>query len=77
VLARGSDRIERKGLERIPVEGDAAFITYQCVAKGGKTFRNTEFFCFDGDRIKCIEVYFGASYQDGVFVRQSETNAEY
>ena len=54
-------------------EGDAAFVTYRCVAKGGKSFRNTEFFSFEGDKIKRIDVYFGATYQDGVFVRQSES----
>jgi hypothetical protein len=52
------------------VEGDEAFVTYRCVAKGGKTFRNTEFFNFEGDRIKRIDVYFGATYQDGAFVKQ-------
>ena len=37
------------------------------------SFRNTEFFSFEGDKIKHIDVYFGATYQDGVFVRQSES----
>ncbi len=27
---------------------------------------------FAGDRIKRIDVYFGATYQDGLFVRQNE-----
>ena len=70
---RNSDWIERHELEKIFVEGDGAFVTYNCVAKGGKNFRNTEFFTFEGDKIKRIDVYFGASYQDGVFVRQSES----
>ena len=70
---RVTDWIERHELERILVEGDAAFVTYRCTAKGGKSFRNTEFFTFEGDRIKRIDVYFGATYQDGVFVRQSES----
>jgi ketosteroid isomerase-like protein len=65
--------IEQHELERILVEGDAAFVTYKCVAKGGKSFRNTEFFTFEGDKIRRIDVYFGATYQDGVFVRQSES----
>jgi DNA polymerase III alpha subunit (gram-positive type) len=43
------------------------------VAKGGKSFRNTEFFSFEGDKIKRIDVYFGATYQNGVFVRQSKS----
>jgi ketosteroid isomerase-like protein len=67
------DWIERHLLERILVEGDEAFVTYRCVARGGKSFRNTEFFSFEGDKIKRIDVYFGATYKDGVFVRQSES----
>ncbi|MDE5453413.1 DUF4440 domain-containing protein [Bradyrhizobium sp. CSA112] len=66
----GSDWIERHELERIFVEGDEAFVTYRCVAKDGKTFRNTEFLVFDGDKVKRIDVYFGAAYQNGVFVKQ-------
>ena len=67
---KNSDWIERQNLERILAEGDGAFVTYQCVAKGGKSFRNTEFFTFAGDKIKRIDVYFGATYERGVFVRQ-------
>ena len=67
---RGSDWIERQELERIFVEGEGAFVTYRCVAKGGKSFRNTEFFTFEGDRIKRIDVYFGATYENGAFVKQ-------
>ena len=70
---RGTDWIERHELERIFVQGDEAFVTYRCVAKGGKSFRNTEFFSFEGDKIKRIDVYFGATYKNGVFVRQSES----
>jgi ketosteroid isomerase-like protein len=70
---RVSDWIERHQIERIFVEGDAAFVTYKCVARSGKNFRNTEFFSFDGDRIKRIDVYFGATYQNGVFIRQKES----
>src|SRR5207302_3141455 len=47
---RVTDWIERHELERIFVEGDGAFVTYKCMAKGGKSFRNTEFFTFEGDR---------------------------
>jgi ketosteroid isomerase-like protein len=65
-----SDWIERHELERIFVEGDEAFVTYRCVAKGGRTFRNTEFFGFEGDKVKRIDVYFGAAYQNGAFVKQ-------
>ena len=67
---KGSDWIERHELERIFVEGDEAFVTYRCVAKGGRTFRNTEFVVFAGDKVKRIDVYFGATYENGVFVKQ-------
>jgi hypothetical protein len=36
--------IERHELEKILVQGDEAFVTYNCVAKGGRNFRNTEVF---------------------------------
>src|SRR3954467_3148440 len=65
---KNSDWIERHELERIFVEGDEAFVTYKCTAKGGKNFRNTEFFVFAEDKVRSIEVYFGAAYQDGEFV---------
>src|ERR1043165_745376 len=54
---RNSDWIERHELERIFVDGDEAFVTYRCVAKGGKAFRNTEFIVFACDKVKRIDVY--------------------
>jgi ketosteroid isomerase-like protein len=69
---RNSDWIERHELEKLVVQGNEAFVTYRCVAKGGKSFRNTECFRFEGDRIKRIDVYFGATYQDGAFVKQPQ-----
>ena len=53
------------------MQGDEAFVTYLCVAKGGKRFRNTEFFVFAGDKVKRIDVYFGAAYENGA-IRQAE-----
>jgi ketosteroid isomerase-like protein len=67
---KGSDWIERHELERIFVQGDEAFVTYRCIAKGGRDFRNTEFFVFEGDKVKRIDVYFGAAYENGAFVKQ-------
>ena len=67
---RGSDWIERHQLEKIIADGDEVFVTYQCVARGGKRFRNTEFFSFRGDKVKRIDVYFGATYENGAFVKQ-------
>jgi len=58
---KDSDWIERHELEKIFVEGDEAFVTYKCMARGGKSFRNTEFFAFAGDKIRRIDVSFGAT----------------
>jgi ketosteroid isomerase-like protein len=69
---RNSDWIERHELEKIFVEGNEAFVTYNCIAKDGKSFRNTEFFTFEGDRVKRIDVYFGATYENGAFVKQRQ-----
>jgi ketosteroid isomerase-like protein len=69
---RNTEWIERHELERIFVEGDEAFVTYKCTAKSGKSFRNTEFFTFEGEKVKRIDVYFGAAYQNGAFVKQNE-----
>jgi ketosteroid isomerase-like protein len=68
---RDSDWIASHELERIFANGDEAFVTYRCVARDGKSFRNTEFFAFDGDKVKRIDVYFGATYQDGKFVKSN------
>jgi ketosteroid isomerase-like protein len=67
---KNADWIDRHELERIFVDGDQAFVTYQCIAKDGKSFRNTEFFVFSGDKVQSIDVYFGAAYQSGLFVPQ-------
>jgi hypothetical protein len=65
-----SARIREQEIERIFAQGNEAFVTYRMVNREGDAFRNTEFFVFAGDRIKSIDVYFGASYRDGVFVKQ-------
>jgi hypothetical protein len=59
--------IKRHELETIIIEGGAAFVTYHCIARDDRSFRNTEFFRFAGDKVQRIDVYFGPSWQDGVF----------
>ena len=63
------DWIERHEMETILAEGNQAFVTYKCVTKAGKSFRNTESFRFEGQKIKRIDVYFGATYENGVFTK--------
>lgn len=65
-----SEQLTGHEIERIFERGDAAFVTYRCGTRDGKEFRNTEFFVFDGDKLKQVHVYFGESYRDGAFVPQ-------
>lgn len=60
--------IARHDIERIFVRGEEAFVTYLCLAIDGRSFRNTEFFAFAGGKVRRIEVYFGAAWQDGRFL---------
>jgi ketosteroid isomerase-like protein len=62
------DASQDQSIESIVVDGDKAFVTYRCATANGKSFRNTEFMTFVGERISSVNVYFGAAYQDGVFV---------
>src|SRR4051812_24931275 len=70
---RASGWIERQEIERILVQGDAAFVSYNCMAKGGRNFRNAELFLFAGDKIRRIDVFFGPTYDHGTFVPAAPT----
>ena len=65
-----SERMLRFDIEQIFERGNEAFVTYKILNNDGREFRNTEFFCFDGDKVRSIDVYFGATHNDGVFVEQ-------
>jgi ketosteroid isomerase-like protein len=65
-----SGHIRENVVEKVFVEGDEAFVLYKCLTQEGREFRNTEFFRFAGDRIRQVDVYFGATYKDGTFVKQ-------
>jgi len=57
--------LERMKVERIFVEGDAAYVTYLATNKSGRAFRNTEYFTFRGGKIASVTVFFGPEYYDG------------
>lgn len=61
-------------IERICEDENAAFVLYRCETVEGRTFRNTELHMFRSDRLRAVEVYFGASYRDGAFVPQEQAN---
>ena len=66
----GNERIRTNEIETLSEDGNDVFVLYKCTVKDGTEFRNTERHSFAGDRIKSIEVYFGASYKGGKFVKQ-------
>jgi ketosteroid isomerase-like protein len=55
-----STHLKEHRIERIAVEADAVFVLYRAVTDDGKRFHNMEFFRFDGDRIRSVNVFFGA-----------------
>ena len=57
-------------VERVVEQGDVAYATYKVTTDDGREFRNTEFMTFDDGRIKHVDVYFGATYKDGLFVKE-------
>ena len=65
-----SERRATNALETIVEHGDDALVQYKCVTTDGKEFRNVEILTFDGERIREVNVYFGAAYKDGKFLKQ-------
>jgi uncharacterized protein YndB with AHSA1/START domain/ketosteroid isomerase-like protein len=55
-----SERMDGFDIERICVEGDRAFVTYEG-RMGNERFRNTEVHTVRGNKIADVEVYFGWS----------------
>ncbi len=68
----GRERIRTNEIEALCENDNDVFVFYKCTLKDGTEFRNTERHTFAGERIKSIEVYFGASYKDGKFVKQKQ-----
>jgi len=67
------DLIQEHIVERIFEQGDEAFALYRCKTTDGKEFHNTEFFTFQGDRLKGVQVFFGAAYRNGRFIQQQQS----
>ncbi|MBV8726594.1 MAG: nuclear transport factor 2 family protein [Candidatus Eremiobacteraeota bacterium] len=65
-----SKHLKTHVIEKILAEHDGAFVMYRASTTDGSEFRNTERFEFDGDQIKSVDVFFGATYKDGRFVKQ-------
>ena len=58
---RQAEYIEHFELESILGRENEAFVKYLCTTTNGTSFRNTEYFRFEGGKIGSVEVYFGGS----------------
>ncbi|MGP8215850.1 MAG: nuclear transport factor 2 family protein [Bacteroidia bacterium] len=54
-----SVNIKRFDIEKLVIEGDDAFVTYNGWTNDGRLFRNTEYFKFKDGKIKENACYFG------------------
>lgn len=57
-------------VEKISEDGNDAFVLYRCETIDGKTFRNIELHRFRSGKLTSVEVFFGPSWKNGVFVSQ-------
>lgn len=55
-----SEHLDKFDIKQIFTQASYAFVRYECQPKGQPKFQNTEFFTFDGDKIKHVDVYFGS-----------------
>jgi ketosteroid isomerase-like protein len=58
-----SENIQSFQIEKLFENGNEAFVRYECEMKAGKKFRNTEWFRFEGGKLKEVQVYFGEETQ--------------
>ncbi len=56
-----SGQIRALHIEQIFAQGDEAFVRYRAEVQDGTRFRNTEFLRIEGDKLKSVDVYFGAN----------------
>jgi ketosteroid isomerase-like protein len=54
-----STNTKKFDLEKIIIDGDGAFVTYNGWTNDGKLFRNTEYFKFNDGKIMSNECFFG------------------
>ena len=57
----GSEQFLTFQIEKLFVQGNEAFVLYQAELKNGTTFRNTEFYKLEGNKIQQVEVFFGSA----------------
>jgi hypothetical protein len=63
------DRIVAFEIEKLIADHGGGFVTYRCTTNDGTAFRNTEYLTVRHGQVANVDVYFGASYRDGKFVK--------
>jgi ketosteroid isomerase-like protein len=66
-----SENIQSSQIEKLFENDNEAFVRYECEMKTGKKFRNTEWFRFEGGKLKEVQVFFGEETQG---VKEEETD---
>ncbi len=56
-----SEQFRSHRIKQLFAQGNEAFVRYQAELKDGTTFRNTEYVRIEGNKIKEVDVYFGAN----------------
>jgi ketosteroid isomerase-like protein len=59
---------ESMQVERVVIDGDAAYVTYLMTDTSGQSSLNTEYLTFRSGKIASVEVYFGPRYRNGRLV---------
>jgi ketosteroid isomerase-like protein len=65
-----SELIKMHDIEIVAEHHDDTIVQYKCALNDGKEFRNVEVWTIVGERIRAINVYFGAAYRGGKFIKQ-------
>ena len=55
------DQLRAHHIEQLFAQGGEALVRYLAELPDGTRFRNTEYFRIEGDKIKQVDVYFGAA----------------
>lgn len=68
-----SENIRNFQIEKLFENGNEACVRYQCETKAGKKFCNTEWFRFEGNKLKEVQVFFGSGTKSADKERMSGT----
>jgi 3-oxoadipate enol-lactonase len=73
----GSEKIRAVRIRQLFAEGGEALVRYRCELTSGATYRGTEYFLTDGERIQEVDAYFGndPAYLHSIFAEAGPSAA--